>query len=75
MLTHADILEVEQLLLSSNPEDVMKGNELFEWYGAKLKDKKDMCNRLNDTQNQWYFTVPKRNIKRKPRGGQLTIKF
>lgn len=75
MLTPADIQEVENLLLSSNEADIKKANELFEWYGAKLADKKVMCIRLNDSQNKWHFTAPRRNIKRKETGGQITLKF
>ncbi len=75
MLTVADIQEVEKLLLSSNEADIKTANELFEWYGAKLADKMKMCIRLNDCQSKWHFTVPRRNIRRKETGGQLTLKF
>jgi len=75
MLTAADIQEVESLLLSPDNLDVKKANELFEWYGAKLVNKKDMCIRLNHSQSKWHFTVPKRNIIRKETGGQLTLKL
>ncbi len=75
MLTNSDIQEVQKLLISPDSEDVKKANELFEWYGAKLADKKDMCIKLNDSQNKWHFTVPKRNIARRETGGQLTLKL